>query len=286
MRVYLLAFSGFLMWGFFPLYFTLMKHLPPLVILMYRGLVATCLMLMILKSIGRLKELHLKDKKSVLTNMGCGVLIATNWLIFLAALEQGYVLEVSMGYFILPLLNMLIGIVFFQEKLRWNLTFAILCASLSLGYQVLKIGSFSWIAIGLAGSLCAYSVLRKTSKGDVRVCFTVEMMTIAPFFLITLVFMFFNGEPVFGTNRYDILLLLIGGGITILPLIIFASISRLIPLAHLGLISYLTPSLQFLEGLFWFKQPLNTDLLVSFVLIWCGLAVYSIGQFLQMSQAR
>ena len=281
MRIYLLAISGFFMWGLFPLYFVWLQHLPPLVILMYRGLIATCLMLLILKGMGKLKELNLKDKRIVLTNAGCGFLIAGNWLIFLMALERGYVLEISMGYFTLPLLNIVIGILFFHEKLKWNLAIAMICALLSLGYQALKLGSFPWIAIGLSGSFCAYSILRKTSKGDSRVCFTMEMVTIAPFFLATLVFMFFNDVLVFGTNHYDLLLLFVGGLITIAPLLIFASVSRLMPLAHLGLINYLTPSLQFIEGIFWFDQSLNIDLLISFILIWIGLSVYSIGQFFQ-----
>ena len=280
MKVYLFAIGLYCLWGIFPLYFQTITHLPIAIALIYRAVVAAICMLGILWYLGKLNELwkHFQDKRIVLTSFFAGAFVVANWLVFLFGVENGYVFEISMGYFTLPLLNMIVGLLFFRDPPKWNLLVAMLLAALSLVYQAVKMGSFPWIAIVLAGAFCVYSILQKTSKGSAMICFTMEMVIITPFFLTLFVVMFHQGLPVWGESGLDLFLLCLGGFLTVSSLLTFSFVSRHISLSHLGLMNYITPSLQFLEGLFWFNQELNIDLLISFILIWCGLIVYSIGQ--------
>jgi chloramphenicol-sensitive protein RarD len=181
-----------------------------------------------------------------------------------------------MGYFLTPLLNVLAGVIVFREKLgRLNIV-AIMFAVAGVAYYVLSTATVPWVGIAVGISFAAYGLMRKQMKTNAVPGLLVEILLLLPFTLALLLWQQFRGEAMFLHYAWDTdLLLMLGGPITIIPLAFFTAGTRMLPMTTVGILFYVTPSLQFLSGVLLLGESFNLDKLVGFIGIWIGLAIFS-----------
>jgi chloramphenicol-sensitive protein RarD len=204
------------------------------------------------------------------------LVICANWGIYIWAVANHRVIEASMGYFLTPLLNVLAGVVVFREKLsRLNIA-AILFAAAGVAYYVLTTATVPWVGIAVGISFAAYGLMRKQMKTNAVPGLLVEILLLLPFTLALLLWQQFRGEAMFLHYSWDTdLLLIMGGPITIIPLAFFTAGTRMLPMTTVGILFYVTPSLQFLSGVLLLGESFNVDKLFGFIGIWIGLAIFS-----------
>jgi chloramphenicol-sensitive protein RarD len=206
------------------------------------------------------------------------VLLSVNWLIYIWAVNNGHVIEASLGYFINPLINISLGYLLLKERLRPAQWMAISVAALGVAWLTWQAGNVPWIALALGFSFGGYGLLRKTAKLGALEGLSFETMVLFPLAAAYVVWLTMHGENAFintasNTTR---LLLAAAGPITAIPLLLFASGARQIPLSVLGLLQYLSPTLQFLLGVWLFHEPFTAERLVGFALIWAALALFAL----------
>lgn len=269
---------AYLIWGSFPVFFKALHGASPLEIVSHRIFWSVIFLLMLLgfrRQLGSLLT-PLKDRSTLLTLCGSTLLIATNWLVFIFAVQRGEVLQSSLGYFITPLLSILLGFIFLRERLdRWQKV-SVLLALFGVLIITFHHGQFPWIALILASSFGLYGLLRKLAKVEALVGLTVETLLLAPFALGYILFLANSqqGNFLVGPLRLDILLPL-SGMVTAIPLLLFVGAARKLKLATIGFLQYITPSLHFLLAVGLYNEPFTQGQFISFLFIWLGLAVYS-----------
>lgn len=272
------ALGAYGIWGFLPLYFKLMQNVSPWEVVGQRVVWSVGLVLILLAFRKRLGELArvLSTPRLVGPLIASSLLIAANWLIYVWAVYNGHVLAASLGYFLNPLLNILLGSVILKEKLR-PLQWA--SAGLAaIGVAILAFGALDtlWISLTLAGTFGIYGLIRKMVDTGPLVGLAAETIIMLPIAVAFL--LWWGSEPgraAFGSGDISIDLLLIGcGAITAFPLLLFASAARKLPYSTLGLIQYVAPTIVFLIGIFVFKEPLKTSQLLCFLFIWAGIILY------------
>lgn len=275
----LLGFFAYLIWGSFPAFFKLLPEATPLEIVSHRIFWSALFLLFLVlvrRQAGKI-YLALSDRNILLTLCGSTLLIATNWLTFLFAIQRGEVLQSSLGYFITPLLSVLLGFIFLGERLsRWQ-KLSVMLAFSGVLYLIIEYGQVPWIALILAASFGFYGLLRKVARIDALVGLTVETLLLAPIAAGYLIYLSYSGQSTFltGSINYNLLLPL-SGIITAVPLLLFISAARRLQLATLGFLQYITPSLHFVLAVLVFYEPFSQEQFVSFSLIWAGLVVYSV----------
>lgn len=274
----LYGISAFLFWGLAVIYFKALAQVPPLEILAHRILWSVPLLLGWLATRGRLGELRsaLRDRRNVVILLVTTVLIASNWLLFIIAVASGRVTQTSLGYYINPLLNVLLGVVFLGERLRRLQVAGVLLAAVGVTYLALSLGTFPWISLVLAGTFGLYGLLRKTVPVDGPVGLTIETTLLLPIAIVFLLVQTGRGEGTFlqGSRTTDVLLVL-AGLVTTLPLLWFTNGVRRLRLATMGFLQYLSPTLQLLLAVLAYGEPFTRTHLVTFSCIWGALALYS-----------
>ena len=274
----LFGLAAYSIWGSFPVFFKALAGAAPLEIVCHR-IVWSVVFLFILVSLRRqLGQLivALRNRQNLLTLCGSTLLIATNWLVFIYAVQHGEVLQSSLGYFITPLLSVLFGFIFLRERLnRWQL-FSVLLALLGVLNLAFHHSRFPWIALVLATSFGLYGLLRKIARVEAMIGLTVETLLLAPLALGYLAYLSIHQESAFmaGTLRLDLLLPL-SGVVTAIPLLLFVGAARRLQLTSIGFLQYITPSLHFMLAVGLYHEPFSQGHLISFLFIWAGLAVYS-----------
>lgn len=270
--------AAYLTWGSFPIFFKALDGAAPLEIVCHRIVWSVVFLFMLVslrRQLGRV-IVALRDRQNLLTLCGSTLLIATNWLVFIYAVQHGEVLQSSLGYFITPLLSVLLGFMFLRERLnRWQL-FSVLLALLGVLNLAFHHSQFPWIALVLASSFGLYGLLRKVARVEAMVGLTVETLLLGPFALGYLVYLSMHQDNTFlaGTLRLDLLLPL-SGVVTAIPLLLFVGAARRLQLATIGFLQYITPSLHFMLAVGMYNEPFSRGHLVSFLFIWAGLAIYS-----------
>jgi chloramphenicol-sensitive protein RarD len=215
------------------------------------------------------------------------VLISVNWLVYVWAVSQGRVVEASLGYFITPLLNVVLGVVVLRERLRSLQSAAVVLAALGVGYLTWQLGCPPYIALVLALSFSTYGLLRKTVAAEALSGLAAETLLLTPLGAAYLVWMESRGQGAFArATPMQLGLLMCSGAITALPLWLFSFGARRVSLATLGLVSYLSPTLQFLVGVYFFQEHFDPHRLVGFTCIWCGLILYSADAVLARPQGQ
>lgn len=218
-----------------------------------------------------------RDQRTRRTFTATALLITLNWFVYIWSVNAGYVVEASLGYFINPLVNVMLGVVFLKERLRLWQGVAVLLALggvlyLALGYQTIP-----WIALTLAGTFALYGLLRKTAPLGALEGLTLETVVLFVPALAYLVYRQWDGAAAFGNTGTTTTLLLAGAGVaTALPLLLFTAGARRIPLSSLGLLQYIAPTLQFLLGVFVWGELLTPTRLIGFCLIWLALLAYTV----------
>ena len=269
--------SAYFLWGIFPIYWKWLKTVQPMEILLHRivwSLVFVTVVLMLVKRWSWLKLIRSRPS-IILIFAGTGVILALNWLTFIWAVNSGYIVEASLGYFINPLLNVLLGFLLLKERLRpWQVV-AVGIAALGVAWLTVNYGAFPWIALTLAVSFGFYGLLRKIAPlGSMEGLFLETLFLLVPALFGMLILQARGSAAFFHGEAMTTLLLIFSGAVTAVPLILFSSSARQISLTALGLLQYIAPTLQFLIGVIIYHEPFSTARLIGFCIIWGALAVY------------
>ena len=270
--------SAYGIWGLFPLYWRLLDNVGAFEALAHRFVWALGICALLLWVRPRAGWWHeLKQRPAALRLLAvAAVVIAFNWYMYIWGVNHARVVETSLGYFISPLVTVTLGVVLFRERLRRPQWLALILAVAAVAWLTFDYGRVPWVAIGLALTFATYGVLKKKAKTGAVESLTVEATVILPFALGYLVWMDHLGRAAFGHAGLSTTLLLIAAGpLTAVPLLFFAGAATRIPLTYLGLLQYLTPSIQFLLGVFAFNEPMPPARLFGFALIWAALALFT-----------
>ena len=266
------------LWGFLPLLFHVLEKVGSVSIVANRTIWSLFFVGGILLASGRMGEVKvaLADRKTLGSMIISAVLLAANWLIYVYAVESGQVLEGSFGYFINPLVNVAIGMLFLGERQKpWQLV-SIGVALAAIGIQAIGVGRIPYIALSLAVSFGFYGFFRKTAKVNSASGLFVETVVLVPLAAAWLIFGFVRDSGVgIMADPYYLTLLVLTGPATAVPLLLFAFAVQRLRLTTIGMLQYLSPSLQFLLAIFVFREPINPMQLLSFGLIWLSLLIYS-----------
>ena len=274
----LYAALAFLCWGLFPLYFHALDEVPPLQILAHRMVwsLAFLLILLVLRRQWKWLE-QVRRPRVFFSFVLSALLLSANWLVYIWSVTNHHVIEASLGYFINPLVNIMLGYLILKERMRPAQWAAIAVAALGVGWLTWQAGTVPWIALILAFTFGAYGLLRKTAALGALEGLSFETMVLFPLAAGYVIWLTVNGQNMFLTTESDTTrwLLVMAGPFTAIPLLLFATGARKIPLSILGLLQYLSPTLQFLLGVMLFKEAFTADRLVGFALIWGALILFA-----------
>lgn len=288
-RGLLFALAAYLAWGFLPIYWRALRALPALEILSHRilwSLVLIALLLAYRRQWGWIREVRADGRRAALM-AGAAGLLGINWFAYIWAVNNGFVLETSLGYFITPLVNVLLGVLVLKEQMRvWQMV-AVSLGTLAVLYMTLNYGSLPWVGLTLAFSFGTYGLAKKWSQVTATESMFAEMAVLAVPALAYLVWQEATGEAALGHSDLFTTGLLVGAGlVTALPLIWFGAAARLIPLTTIAFFQYLAPSITFLLGVFLYREPFSGARVVGFSLIWVALAVYTADSVLARHRRR
>jgi len=271
--------AAYSMWGFFPLFWRLLDNIPAIEILVNRIIWSLVFLLLLLAWQKKWAWLQLlrSHHQTVRIIIAAAGLLAVNWFIYIWAVNADFVVETSLGYFINPLVNVLLGTLVLHEHLRPGQWLAIGLAAASVIFLTISYQSLPWIALSLAFSFGLYGLLKKKVRLGAAESLTAEMMVLVIPAIIFSLYLIISEKAIFvESNQATWLLLLCGGAVTAVPLIFFAAAARRIPLSTMGILQYIAPTLQFLIGVFIFNEPFSRQSLFGFCLIWGALVFYSL----------
>jgi chloramphenicol-sensitive protein RarD len=282
------AASAFAIWGIFPLYFHALQQVPALQVIAHR-IVWSCLFVLgwmfFRGELGALRT-ALTNRGVVLRLALTATLITANWLAYVYGVTHGQVVETSLGYFIGPLVNVLLGVVLLSEKLTRAQWTAVALATLGVAYLTSMTGGLPWIALTLAFSFASYGLLRKVVKVDALPGLATETLLLVPFAAGYLLWCESAGVGAFGrSGPVTGALLIASGPLTALPLFLFAYGTRLLPYSTIGVLQYIAPSLQFICGVFVLHEPFDRARAIGFAVIWAALVIYA-GEGVRLSRRQ
>ena len=276
----LYATFSFFCWGLFPLYFHALGEVPALEILAHRMLWSLLFLCIVLTSRQQWKWLpEVLGKPRVLASFVASALLLTcNWFVYIWSVNNGHVIDASLGYFINPLINVLLGLLVLKEKLRRGQWLAIGLAACGVAWLTWQAGHLPWIALILGSTFGAYGLLRKTAALAALEGLSLETMILFPLALVYVLWLSWHGQNTFLNSEFNSTrwLLAAAGPITAIPLVMFAAGARRIPMSVLGLLQYLSPTMQMLLGVWFFHEAFSAPRLIGFGVIWTALALYVI----------
>jgi chloramphenicol-sensitive protein RarD len=283
----LAALAAYTLWGFLPLLFRQLEAAGSVLIVAERTAWSLVLLAAILAFSGGFGEIRvlLADRRRTLGTLLSAVLLAGNWLLYVWAVETGQVLEASFGYFINPLVNVLMGMILLGERQNRLQTISILIAVVAIGIQAVGLGSIPFVALGLALSFGFYGYFRKTAQLGPASGLFAETAMLTPVALGFVIYTFVASGPGVHADPYLMTLLVLTGPATAIPLLLFAFAVRRLRLTTIGMFQYIAPSIQFLVAIFLFGEHLNGLRLLSFALIWVSLIVFSYDSFRRRGRA-
>ena len=273
------ATLAYMAWGLFPLYFRQVAHVPALEVVVHRtvwSLVFVLAVLSVRRHWGWMRALW--GQPRVLGAFAVSALLLSgNWLTYVWAVQNQHVVDASLGYFILPLVNVALGFVFLHERPRPGQWLAVAVAAAGVLWLAVQAGRVPWIALALALSFGFYGLMRKVAALGALEGLALETMMLAPVAVAALAVWSSQGQgALVQGDAATVAWLLVAGPLTAVPLLLFAAGARRIPLATMGILQYISPSLQFALGVWLFNEPFQPARLVGFVLIWTALLVYSL----------
>ena len=281
-RLGILAGVGaYAIWGLVPIFFKQMAGVPAVEIIAHR-VVWAMLLLTALIGFGRGfgEALRVARIPAQLAKIAlASALVISNWLTFVWGVNNGHIVETSLGYFILPLLNVALGVLVLKERMRRLQWVAVLCAAVGVAIEATRAGGLPWIALVLAGTFGFYGLLRKQLPLDAASGLFLETVCMMPPALAWLGWLAYSGQGHFGGSSMlsaGDLYLVATGPVTAIPLLLFAIAARRLPLSMLAFLQYLAPTIAFLIGVLIYLEPLDAQRMLSLAAIWVGLAVYSV----------
>jgi chloramphenicol-sensitive protein RarD len=268
--------SAFLMWGFLPIYWKILRHVPSTQILAHRVIWSLVFLVILLFIQGRWREakIFLPFYPNTLIFIITAFLLGINWLTYIWAINSDQIVESSLGYFINPLVNVFLGMVFLRERLyRWQMLSLIL-ALMGVLFLILQYGRIPWIALVLALTFGTYGLLRKTSRAGSMVGLFFDTAILSPIFLTYLIILHAHeSSAIFCIDRRTDILLMGAGVVTAVPLLLFAHGARRIKYSAVGFFQYIAPTGQLLIGVFLYEEPFSTTHVISFGLVWAAIII-------------
>ncbi len=273
------AVIAFVIWGLVPVYFKAVQHVDPLEVVSHRIIWSAFFLAVVLLITGQL--LHtvkaVLQPKLLFGLLFSALVILVNWLVFIWAVGQERIVETTLGYFINPLINMVFGFFLFSERMRPLQWFAVGLVAIGVLYQLVLFGEIPWVALVLAFSFSAYGVLRKKIQIDAAGGLFIETLWLLPLASGYLSYLFVTGDLQFlSEGEMTFWLLIISGLVTSAPLLAFAAGASRISLTLLGIIQYMGPSIAFLIAVFYYNEPMDLKRLVTFILIWIAIVVFTL----------
>ncbi|MCE8511131.1 EamA family transporter RarD [Ruegeria pomeroyi] len=277
-----------LVWGLSPLYYKLLAHVPPPEVLSHRTFWSVLLFGVYLAMQGRLGELrraYAGPRQTGLIALAA-VMISLNWFVFILSIQLGHATEASMGYYIFPLIAVLIGRFWFAEQLSGGQWLAVVLAALAVALLTWGLGVAPWVALILSSSFALYGAVKKFLPLGPVISVTAEIVIMMPLFLSVLAWFHLRGQGAFGGDLTTSLLLIGSGPLTAIPLILFSYAARRVPLSTVGVLQYINPTLQFMCAVVIFGEPFTRWHGIAFALIWGAVAVFSLSLVRQDRAAR
>lgn len=285
---YTLGLTAYVIWGLFPLYFKLLERIPALEIITHRAIwsaIFGALLLLVWKHPGWWRELR-ENPRRLAVLAGSGMLIACNWLIYVWAVNNGHMLEASLGYYINPLINVLLALLVLRERLYPLQWVAVGLAAIGVAQQVWQLGNLPWVSLTLALTFGFYGLIRKQAPVAALPGLVVETWLLLPLALGWLAFSDGPSTQAEFWTSHEALWLAAAGPVTLVPLVCFNAAARHLPYATLGFLQYLAPTLVLLQAVLLFGEHLDSTRLLSFAFIWAGLIVYSADAWYRVTRSR
>ena len=281
-RGILYAIGTYTLWGFFPIYWKLLQKVPALELVGHRIAWSFLLLIAVIMLAGQWSEFRTTfNVRTLGIYLIASLLIGVNWLMYVWAVNAGHIVETSLGYFINPLISVLLGLIVLREKLRPVQWLPIGLAFIGVTYLTIKFGQLPWIALGLAFTFGFYGLVKKLAPLSSLYGLTLETGILFIPALAYLGFVEVSGIGVFLHTGFIPDLLMIGAGlVTTVPLLMFASAAKQIPLTMMGVLQYLAPTIQFLIGVFIYKESFDQTRLVGFGLVWLALLIFWVENYL------
>ena len=283
------AFLAYFLWGIFPLFWKQLRAIDAVELIAHRMVWSFLLLLVILaiRHRGTTWWQRWSQPRTLAWSLLSGSLLTANWLIFVWAVNHGFVIECSLGYFLVPLINALLGRLVFQEILRPGQGVALALAAFGVGILVWQVGHVPWIGLGIALTFSLYGLLRKQSELGPLTGLATETLLMAPFAVAWLAWRGLRGAPVFHHGDTSVILWLLSTSVvTATPLLLFAYGARRLRMTTLGLLQYVAPTGQFLLGWLLYDEAFTMPQATAFGFIWAGLACYSVDAWRAGHRAR
>lgn len=269
--------AAYVIWGGFPLYFSLFRGIPAWEVLIHRVLWSCVFMVALVTVLGRWAAVReaFSSRRGMGRVLGCALLIAANWGLFIYAIETQRAFQASLGYFLTPLVNVALGMLVLHERMARLQAVAVAIAAAAIFGQLVLLGALPWITLSLALTFGTYGLLRKQVTLDGLSGLLVETALLFPAGLIALAVLHAQGQSHFLDDFGQSALLMSSGVMTAVPLMLFAGATRRLRLSTIGFLMYINPTMQFLTALLIFREPLSNVQLATFVLIWISLILYT-----------
>jgi chloramphenicol-sensitive protein RarD len=280
------AVGAYAIWGLFPIYWRLLSHVPALQLISHRVVWSWLILAVAVIATRRWRDFRraAATPRALLVYLGTAILISINWLVYVWAVNHGFIIETSLGYFINPLISVLLGVVLLRERLRPWQWVPIGLAAAGVLQLTFNYGAPPWIALALAFSFAGYGLLKKTAPLGSLYGLTLETGILLLPALGFLIYSEANGVGAFlhstaDANPWSDTLLICSGLLTTAPLLLFAAAAPHIPLSLMGIHQYIAPTLQFLLGVLLYKEPFDEHRLIGFALVWSALLILGVGGF-------
>ncbi|NLK00015.1 MAG: EamA family transporter RarD [Clostridia bacterium] len=277
-----IAAWAYILWGILPVYWKMIEQVPPLEILSHRVIwsfffVSAVVLFTKRDLLKKFLQDQIKEKKTIMGLMLASFFISINWLTYIFAVNTGHIVDASLGYYINPLVVVLLGVFVLREKLNFWQTTSFVLAGVGVIYMTVSIGKFPWIAVILAVSFGLYGLSKKLIKVDAALGLLLETLFISPFALGFLVYLAVNGQQSFLSGSLHNNLFLMGTGIaTSLPLLLFGIGAQRIPLYMVGLLQYIAPTISLILGVLMYGEPFTRDHMITFACIWTAIAIFTL----------
>ncbi|PTG30819.1 EamA family transporter RarD [Staphylococcus capitis] len=284
------ALGAYVLWGILPIYWELIDHIGAFEILAFRIIFSMIFMILLLVVGRKQREAFLRDVNQLFTHpvqlvaiIVAGYVITINWGTFIWAVTNGHVLQSSLGYYINPLVSIVLALIFLKERFNKFEWLAIIFALIGVLYMTIKIGEFPFVSIMLALSFGVYGLLKKIVHIDAISSIAIECIVTAPAGIIYVIYLWQQHHMTFGFNMSSFWLVF-SGALTAIPLILFSAGAKRIPLSLTGFIQYVGPTIMFILGIFVFKEKFDVHQLITFIFIWIGIILYSISQYMNIKR--
>ena len=278
---------AYVLWGLIPLYFKTVAEVAPAEVLAHRAIWSFVLLVVLIRLQGRWREVcnDLRNPKLMLMLIVSASMISATWLTFIYSVATGQVLQSSLGYFLSPVINVLLGVVFLRERLRPCQIIAIGLAAAGFLILACLVGQMPWLAFSLATTTALHVLMRKIMPVDGLVSLAVETLVMTPIALLYLGYLAASAELT-GTTPGVVGLLMLSGPVTTVPFLFFGIAAKALRLSTMGIIQYLMPTLQFLLAVIVFREPFSWPQLLSFTCVWTAIAIYTADSYRAARQTQ